>query len=169
MMRSALLTLALVFAAPVAAAAEDPTLEALATDGVRMCMSIAEGRAPADAAAIFGFAPSEALFQHETARGKVEVLPPDQTRRSCRVQVSALTLDDKTVLDAIGAFVTAPPHSFAPLQSRVAERLGNYAARVSIWASSDGSALGMVTVYEILANEYYLGPKIMIDYVVDRR
>ena len=85
------------------------------------------------------------------------------------MRTPALVVDEKAVLDAIAALVTAPPHSFAPLQSRVAERLGNYAARVSIWASSDGNALGMVTVYEILANEYYLGPKIMIDYVVDRR
>lgn len=166
MMRTALFALAI--AAP-AMAQEEPALDIVATDGVRMCMSIAEGRAPADAAAIFAFTPSEALFQRETARGKVEVLPPDQTRRSCRVQVSALVLDEKTVLDSVAAFVTAPPHSFAPLQSRIAERLGNYAARVSIWASSDGSALGMVTFYEILANEYYLGPKIMIDYVVDRK
>ncbi len=168
MMRSALLALTLAFAAP-AAAQDEPGLEAVAADGVRMCMSIAEGRVPAEAATIFGFAPSEALFQRETAKGKIEVLPPDATRRSCRVQVNALVVDEKAVLDAIAALVTAPPHSFAPLQSRVAERLGNYAARVSIWASSDGNALGMVTVYEILANEYYLGPKIMIDYVVDRR
>ena len=152
-----------------AAAQEEPILDQVATDGIRMCMSVAEGRAPAEAAAIFGFTPAGAAFQRETARGKVEVLPPDATRRSCRTQISALTLDEKQMLDAIAAFVTTPPHSLAPLQSRVAERLGNYAARVSIWASSDGAALGMLTVYEILANEYYLGPKIMIDYVVDRR
>lgn len=164
--------IALVFAAALAAPAlaeEEPGLDQIATDGVRMCMSVAEGRAPADAAIIFGFAPSEALFQRETARGKIEVLPPDPTRKSCRVQINALTLDEKQVLDTVAAFVTAPPHSLAPLQSRIAERLGSYAARVSIWASSDGAALGMLTVYEILANEYYLGPKIMIDYVVDRR
>lgn len=151
------------------AAQDEPSLEQLATDGVRMCMSVAEGRAGADAAAIYGFATSESQFQRETARGKVEVLPPDQTRKSCRVQVSALTLDPKATLDAVAEFITEPPHSYAPLQSRIAERIGNYAARVSIWASSDGAALGMLTLYEILANEYYLGPKIMIDYVVDRR
>lgn len=168
MMRTVLFAIALAAATP-AFAQEQPALEIVATDGVRMCMSIAEGRAPAEAATIFGFTPSAALFQRETDKGKIEVLPPDQTRRSCRVQVSALVLDDKTVLDAVGAFVTSPPHSFAPLQSRIAERLGNYAARVSIWAASDGTSLGMLTVYEILANEYYLGPKIMIDYVIDRK
>lgn len=168
MKRLAALAFAAFLAAP-ALAQDEPGLDQIATDGVRMCMSIAEGRDPAEAAVIFGFTPSEALFQRETARGKVEVLPPDPTRKSCRTQVSALTIDEKTVLDALTAFVTAPPHSLAPLQSRVAERLGNYAARVSIWASSDGSSLGMLTVYEILANEYYLGPKIMIDYVINRR
>lgn len=167
-MRILLLT-ALIALTPAAAAQEEPTLEALATDGVRMCMSIAEGRAPADAAAIFGFAPSEALFQHETARGKIEVLPPDATRRSCRVQVSALTLDPKTVLDSVAEFITAPPHSLAPVQSRIAEAVGSFPARVSIWVSSDGTALGMVSLYEILGNEYYHGPKVLIDYVVDRK
>ncbi len=167
-MRTALLALALALTAP-AVAQDEPGLDQIAADGIRMCMSIAEGRVAADAAAIFDFAPSATLFQRETARGKVEVLPPDETRRSCRVQVSALTLDETTVLDAVAAFITAPPHSFSPLQSRIAERVGDYAARVSIWASSDGAALGMVTVYEILANEYYLGPKVMIDYLVDRR
>ncbi len=164
--------IALAFAAALALPAmaeEEPGLDQIATDGVRMCMSIAEGRAPADAATIFGFTASGAVFQRETARGKVEILPPEATRKSCRTQVSALTIDEKSVIDAIAAFVSAPPHSFAPLQSRVAERLGNYAARVSIWASSDGSALGLLTLYEILANEYYLGPKIMIDYVIDHR
>ena len=123
MMRSALFALVLALAAP-AAAQDEPGLEAVAADGVRMCMSIAEGRVPAEAATIFGFAPSEALFQRETAKGKIEVLPPDATRRSCRVQVNALVVDEKAVLDAIAALVTAPPHSFAPLQSRVAERIG---------------------------------------------
>lgn len=167
-MRIALLVVALAFAAP-AAAQDEPGLDHIAADGLRMCMSIAEGRVAADAAAIFDFTPAAAQFERETAKGKVEVLPPDESRRSCRIQISALVLDEKEVLDAVAAFVTAPPHSFAPLQSRIAERLGNFAARVSIWASSDGAALGMVTLYEILANEYYLGPKIMIDYVVDRR
>ncbi|MFT3811522.1 MAG: hypothetical protein QM698_16540 [Micropepsaceae bacterium] len=167
-MRTALIAFALALGS-AAVAQEEPTLEALATDGVRMCMSIAQDRAPADAAAIFGFTAGEALFQRETARGKVEVLPPDATRRSCRVQVSALTLDPKTVLDAVAEFITKPPQNLAPLQMRIAERLGNYAARVSIWASSDGRDLGMVTLYEILANEYYLGPKVMIDYLIDRK
>ena len=167
-MRTALFALALLLA-PAALAQEEPTLETLATDGVRMCMSIAQGRDPAEAATIFSFTASEALFQHETARGKVEVLPPDATRRSCRVQVSALTLDPKTVLDSVQDFITKPPQNLAPLQMRIAERLGNYAARVSIWASSDGVNLGMVTLYEILANEYYHGPKVMIDYVIDRK
>ncbi len=167
-MRTALFALALALT-PAAFAEDEPTLEAIATDGVRMCMSIAQGRAPADAATIFGFTPSEALFQRETARGKVEVLPADETRRSCRIQVSALTLDPKTVLDAVADFITKPPQSMAALQMRIGERIGNYAARVSIWASSDGRDLGMVTLYEILANEYYLGPKVMIDYLIDRK
>lgn len=167
-MRVLILAGLIAFAAPSAMAAEEPGLEQLATDGVRMCMSIAEGRTPADAAAIFGFTPLEALFTHETALGKVEVLPPDATRRSCRVQVSALTLDPKIVLDSVEAFVTAPPHSFSPMQSRIAEAVGSYPARVSIWASSGGGALGMLTLYEILGNEYYLGPKVLIDYLVDR-
>lgn len=168
MRNAALFACALAITAP-AFAQDEPGLEQVATDGVRMCMSIAEGRTPADAAIIFGFTASETGFQRETARGKIEIMPPTAERRSCRTNVSALTLDEKSVLDAIAAFVTQPPHRYAPLQSRIAERLGNYAARVSIWASSDGAALGMVTVYEILANEYYLGPKMMIDYVVDRR
>lgn len=167
-MRTVLLAFALAIATP-ALADEQPGLDQVATDGVRTCMSIAEGRAAAEAAAIFGFAPSEALFQRETDRGKVEVLPPADGRRSCRIQVHALVVDEKAVIDAVAAFVAAPPHSYAPLQSRIAERIGDYVARVSIWASSDGAALGMLTLYEILANEYYLGPKIMIDYVVDRR
>jgi len=167
-MRYAALALFLALS-PAAIAQEEPTLEALSADGMRMCMSMAQGRPAAEAATIFGFTPSEALFQRETARGKIEVLPPDATRRSCRVQVSALTLDPKTVLDAVADFITKPPQSMAPLQMRIAERLGNYAARVSIWASSDGRDLGMVTLYEILANEYYLGPKVMIDYLIDRK
>ncbi len=168
MIRTALFTLVLALSAP-ALAQDEPSLEQLSADGVRMCMSLAEGRTGAEAAAIFGFTPSAALFQRETSKGKVEVLPPDQTRRSCRIQVSALVLEQKTIIDAVAAFVTAPPHSFAPLQSRIAEAVGSYPARVSIWASSDGAALGMLTLYEILGNDYYLGPKILIDYVVDRR
>ena len=76
---------------------------------------------------------------------------------------------DKDVLDAVSAFLTTPPQAYAPLQSRIAERVGNYAARTSIWAQSGGGAgLAMVTLYEILANEYYLGPKIIIDFLVDK-
>ncbi len=72
------------------------------------------------------------------------------------------------VLDAVAAFLTTPPQSYAPLQSRIAERLGNYASRTSIWASSSGGALAMLTLYEILANEYYLGPKIIMDFVLEK-
>jgi len=165
----AVLFAAVIAIAPAAMAEDAPSLEQVATDGVRMCMSMAEGRVPTEAATIFGFTPAAALFQHETAAGKVEVLPPDATRRSCRVQVSALTLDPGTVLDAVAAFITASPHNFAPLQSRIAEAVGSYPARVSIWASTDGTALGMVSLYEILGNDYYLGPKVMIDYLIDRR
>ena len=51
---------------------------------------------------------------------------------------------------------------------RIAERLGSYASRTSIWAQSGGGTLAMLTLYEILANEYYLGPKIIIDFLVQR-
>lgn len=145
-----------------------PALEAIAVDGIRTCQSIVEGRAPAEAASIFGFAPVEAAFVREVAQGKVEILPPAADRRSCRVQVYALTLDNKIVLDAVGTFLTTPPQSYAPLQSRIAERLGSYASRTSIWAQSGGGTLAMLTLYEILANEYYLGPKIIIDFLVQR-
>lgn len=168
MIRPVLLACALALAAP-AAAQDQPGLEDVAIDGIRMCMSIAEGRTPAEAAVIFGFTAAETGFQRETDRGEIAIVPPTDTRRSCRVQISALVLEETDVLDAVTALVTAPPYRFAQLQSRIAERIGDYAARVTIWASSDGAALGMLTIYEILANDYYLGPKMMIDYVVDRR
>lgn len=163
----------------VAAASADPapapsaTLEAIAVDGLRTCMSISEGRTPLEAASIFGFLPDPAAagaFMHQTDKGQIDILPPAADRRSCRVSVSALTLDPKTVLDAVQAFVTTPPQSYAPLQSRIAESLGNgYASRTTIWAASDGKALNQVTLYEILAGEYYHGPKVLIDHLIDRR
>ena len=145
------------------------TLEAIALDGIRACQSIAEGRAPADAAVIFGFSPVDATFVREVDRGKIEILPPAADRRSCRVQVYALTLDNTVILDAVGAFLTTPPQAYAPLQSRIGERLGSYASRTSIWASSDTGGLRTLTLYEILANEYYHGPKILIDFILERR
>lgn len=153
---------------PAPAAAPAATLEGIALDGLRACQSIADGRAPADAAVIFGFTAFEAGFVREVAQGKIEILPPAADRRSCRVQVYALTLDNEVVLDAVSAFLTTPPQSYAPTQSRIAERLGSYASRTSIWVSSSGGALAMLTFYEILANEYYLGPKIIMDFVVEK-
>ncbi len=155
--------------APTAAATAQPALEAGAVDGLRACQSIVDGRAPADAAAIFGFTAAGETLLRETDRGKIEILPPAGDRRSCRVQVYALVLENKDVLDAVSAFLTTPPQAYAPLQSRIAERVGNYAARTSIWAQSGGGeGLAMVTLYEILANEYYLGPKIIVDFLVDK-
>lgn len=154
---------------PAPAAPAQPSLDALAVDAIRACMSIAEGRDPESAAAIFGLKPVEGVLTLETDRGKAELLPPTAERKSCRVQVHALTLDNKALIDAVQDFLTTPPQAFAPLQSRVSERLGNYASRTSIWAASDGAALGMVTLYEVLGNEYYIGPKIIIDYIVNRR
>ncbi len=155
--------------APTAAATAQPAQEAGAVDGLRACQSIVDGRAPADAAAIFGFTAAGETLLRETDRGKIEILPPAGDRRSCRVQVYALVLENKDVLDAVSAFLTTPPQAYAPLQSRIAERVGNYAARTSIWAQSGGGAgLAMVTLYEILANEYYLGPKIIVDFLVDK-
>ncbi len=154
---------------PAPAVAPAATLEGIALDGLRACQSIADGRTPADAAVIFGFTAFEAGFVREVAQGKIEILPPAADRRSCRVQLYALTLDNKVVLDAVGAFLTTPPHAYAPMQSRIAERLGNYASRTSIWASSGGGSLALVTLFEILANEYYLGPKILIDFVLEKR
>lgn len=169
-MRLALVPLACaVFFAGAASAAAQPALEAGAVDGIRACQSIVEGRTPADAASIFGFTVAGEAISLETDRGKIEILPPAADRRSCRVQVYALVLENKDVLDAVSAFLTTPPQAYAPLQSRIAERVGNYAARTSIWAQSGGGAgLAMVTLYEILANEYYLGPKIIIDFLVDK-
>ncbi len=158
---------------PAEATPGQPTLEQVATDGMRTCMSIAEGRTPAEAAAVFGFTVDAAdpnLYSRETDRGKVTVQPPAADRRSCRTSLSALTVDNTAVIDAVQAFLTTPPQSYAPLQSRIAEAIGDgFAARVSIWASSDGKALGQITLYEILANDYYHGPKILIDHLVDRR
>lgn len=155
--------------APTAAATAQPALEAGAVDGLRACQSIVDGRAPAEAATIFGFTAAGETLLRETDRGKIEILPPAGDRRSCRVQVYALVLENKDVLDAVSAFLTTPPQAYAPLQSRIAERVGNYAARTSIWAQSGGGAgLAMVTLYEILANEYYLGPKIIVDFLVDK-
>lgn len=178
-LRAAATALALAFApealadpAPATATAQ-PTLEAIAIDGLRACMSIAEGRAPADAANIFGFAPDAdkaGFFFHETDKGKVDFQPPAPDRRSCRVSISALTLDNQAVIDTLQEFLTTPPQAYAPLQSRIAESIGDgFAARTSIWASSDGKVLNQVTLYEILANEYYHGPMILIDHLVDRR
>lgn len=159
--------------APAGATPGQAALEQVAADGLRTCMSIAEGRTPAEAAQVFGFAIDAAdpnLFSRETDRGKVTVLPPAADRRSCRTSLSALTLDNAAVIDAVQAFLTTPPQSYAPLQSRIAEAIGDgFAARVSIWASSDGHALNQVTLYEVLANDYYHGPKILIDHLVDRR
>ncbi|BCW88319.1 hypothetical protein sos41_14580 [Alphaproteobacteria bacterium SO-S41] len=156
-------------AAPAPAPEAAATLDAIALDGLRACQSIAEGRAAADAAVIFGFAPVEATFVREVPQGKIEILPPAADRRSCRVQIYALTLDNKVVLDAVSAYLTTPPQSYAPLQSRIGERLGNYASRTSIWASSDSGGLRTLTLYEILANEYYLGPKILMDFIAEHR
>lgn len=169
-MRLALVPLAcVVFFAGAASAAAQPALEAGAVDGIRACQSIVEGRTPADAASIFGFTVAGEAISLETDRGKIEILPPAADRRSCRVQVYALVLENKDVLDAVAAFLTTPPQSYAPLQSRVTERIGAYAARTSIWAQSGGGeGLAMLTLYEILANEYYLGPKIIIDFLVDK-
>ena len=152
-----------------AAAVPTATLEGIALDGLRACQSIGEGRTPAEAAVIFGFTPVEATFVREVAQGKIEIMPPAADRRSCRVQLYALTLDNKVVLDAVSAYLTTPPQSYAPLQSRIGERLGSYASRTSIWASSDPGGLRTLTLYEILANEYYLGPKIIIDFIVEHR
>lgn len=160
------LACAALFAPPAAA---QPALEAGAVDGIRACQSIVEGRTPADAASIFGFTVAGEAISLETDRGKIEILPPAADRRSCRVQVYALVLENKDVLDAVAAFLTTPPQSYAPLQSRVTERIGAYAARTSIWAQSGGGeGLAMLTLYEILANEYYLGPKIIIDFLVHK-
>lgn len=150
-----------------AAPAAEPTLEAITVDGLRACQSIIAGRSAADAAVIFGFTANAATLSHETVKGLVEVLPPDAERRSCRVQISALTIDYEPMIDAVKTFLTTPPQSYAPLQMRIAERLGTYAARTSIWASRSTGGLSMVTFYEILANEYYHGPKVMIDAIFD--
>lgn len=169
-MRALILALALASAASAAEPAAEPGLDAIAADGVRACMSISTGRTPAEAAPIFGFTPAGAAFARETARGKVDLSPPEADRSSCRTSVSALTLDNNTVLDALKAFLTTPPQRFAPVQSRVVEKVGNFPARVTIWAASGGDGtLTLVTIYEILANEYYLGPKVIIDHVVNRR
>lgn len=169
-MRALILAMALAGAATAAEPAAEPGLDAVAADGVRTCMSIAAGRTAAEAAPIFGFAPSGAGFVRETARGKVELVPPGGEQTSCRTSVSALVLDNNTVLDALQAFLTTPPQRFAPVQSRVVEKVGNYAARVTIWTASGGDgSLTLVSIYEILANEYYLGPKIIIEHIVNRR
>lgn len=171
MMRRFLLAAALVLAAPSAHAADEPTLSELALDGIRACMSIAEGRSPADAATIFGLTATEGTYSRETAEGKVELLPPDAERTSCRTQVYALTLDDTTMWEAVRDFLTTPPQAYLPLQSRIAESLGSYASRTSIWAASGGRGAGvaMVTLYEIISHEYYHGPKILIDFLIDKR
>jgi hypothetical protein len=170
MMRRLLLAVGLLLAVPSARAAEDPALAQLALDSIRACMSIAEGRPPAEAAAIFGLTPSEGLFSRETAEGKVELMPPDAERTSCRTQVYALTLDDTAMWEAIRDFLTTPPQAYLPLQSRIAESLGSYASRTSIWAASGGRGAGvaMVTLYEIISHEYYHGPKVLIDFLVDK-
>lgn len=156
-----------------AAAAQDaaePSLNDVALDGVRTCMSIADGRPPADAAAIFNFKPVGETYVRETARGKVEIQPPTADRKTCRTQVYALTLQPNEMIDAVKGFLTTPPQSYAAYQTRVGEDIGGgYAARVSIWASSDGASLGQVTLYEVIANEYYHGPKILIDFIVNKR
>jgi hypothetical protein len=155
-----------VAAAPTGA---QPTLEDGALDGIRACQSISSGRTAADVALTFGFTVTGDIISRDTDRGKVEILPPAGERHSCRVQIYALTLDPATFLDAVKEFLTTPPQSYAPLQSRIPERLGQYAARVSIWAQSGGSdGLAMVTLYEVLANEYYLGPKVIIDFLIQK-
>lgn len=155
------------------AAPGQPELNAIAMDGLRACMSIAEGRTPAEAAQIFGFTPdpaNAAQFIRETDRGKIEVSPPTADRKSCRTSVSALVFDNASMIDAVKEFLTTPPQTYAPLQMRIAESIGGgYAARTSIWAMSDGHTLSQVTLYEILADDYYHGPKVMIDHVVNRR
>lgn len=170
----AAITVALMFApsalaqTPPAATAE-PELDQAAADGLRACMSIAQGRSPAEAVAIFGLTPDEAGFSRETQRGKIEFLPPNDERRSCRIHVYALTLDNETVFQTVQTFLTTPPQAFAQLQYRLGEQLGNYASRTSTWAASEGGGLRLVTMYEVLADNYYLGPKIILDFVVNSR
>lgn len=170
MIQRLILAAALLLAARPALAADEPNLQQLALDGIRACMSIAEGRAPADAATIFGLKAAETGFSRETAEGKVELLPPDAERTSCRTQIYALTLDTTVMWESLRDFLTTPPQHYAPLQSRIAESLGTYASRTSIWAASGGAGGGvaMVTLYEILSHEYYHGPKILIDFVIDK-
>jgi len=172
MMRRFLLAAALAVAAFMPArAADEPPLTELALDGIRACMSIAEGRDPAAAAAIFGLTASDNLFVRETAEGKIEVMPPEGERHSCRTQVYALTLDPTVIWETVRDFLTKPPQAYAPLQSRIAESLGSYASRTSIWVASvgTGSGVAMVTLYEIISHEYYHGPKILIEFVVSKR
>ena len=155
--------------APPAAATPEPELDQAAVDGLRACMSIAQGRSPAEAVAIFGLTPDAAGFSRETQRGKIEFLPPSPDRKSCRIHIYALTLDNETMFKTVQDFLTTPPQSFAQLQYRLGEQLGNYASRTSTWAASDGKGLGLVTMYEVLADNYYLGPKIIVDYVINRK
>lgn len=171
MMRRLLLAAALAFGAVPAQAEDQPTLEQLALDGIRACMSIAEGRDPAAAAAIFGLTAQDKVFVRETDRGKIELLPPDAERKSCRTQIYALDLDDTVMWDTVKVFLTTPPQAYAPLQSRIAESLGSYASRTSIWAASGGAdgTVALVTLYEVLANEYYHGPKILIDFLINKK
>lgn len=129
-MRLALVPLACaVFFAGAASAAAQPALEAGAVDGIRACQSIVEGRTPADAASIFGFTVAGEAISLETDRGKIEILPPAADRRSCRVQVYALVLENKDVLDAVAAFLTTPPRVLCPAaEPGHQERIGAYAA-----------------------------------------
>jgi hypothetical protein len=149
----------------------EPSLIQMATDGIRACMSIAQGRAPAEAAAIFGLTAAEGLFVRETVEGKVEIMPPAGERTTCRTQIYALTLDPTVMWESIRDFLTTPPQAYAPLQSRIAESLGSYASRTSIWVASGGANKGvaMVTLYEIISHEYYHGPKILIDFLISKR
>jgi hypothetical protein len=172
----AAITVALMFAPnalaqtpPPAAATAEPELDQAAADGLRACMSIAQGRSPAEAVAIFGLTPDEAGFSRETQRGKIEFLPPTGERKSCRIHIYALTLDNEALFKTVQDFLTTPPQSFAQLQYRLGEQLGNYASRTSTWAASDGTGLRLVTMYEVLGDNYYLGPKIILDYVVSAR
>ncbi len=163
-MRHIVALLAAAALAGAARAQEADPLAGLAIDGLRACFSISAGRPPAEAAKTFGFAGVQGGYMIEVDRGIVTLAPPAPPERAaCRISVSALAIDPAAFLGAVKTFLTTGSYRFVSVQDRVTESVGPMKARATVMTGRNGELPTLVTVYEILGDEYYLGPKIIVD------
>jgi hypothetical protein len=156
---------ALVLATVSAAPAPDPLAD-WALNGLKACMAIRAGTDEAQAASTYDFPPAGGGgYGVRIDRGEVRLRPPTPERTACRTEVSAVWIEADPFRDTVKTFLTTGSFRFVSQQDRVVENVGDgLKARTTVWVGRNGEQLALVTYYEVMGDEYYLGPKILIDY-----